>query len=145
MTKTERSPSIGDPPQTTRLLSVDDPPRPWPPHEKVTLAELAAHWHQPLGRVERWIFKEKRIPCIRLTVKSVVVIAQHVYDYEDACLVAARPKPTPGAPKSEEHRRRIAAAQKAAWARRKAEAEAKEDQSATEPAKAPRRRKAKKS
>lgn len=76
----------------------------------------------PLTRLARWS-REGRITFVRLTNKTIAYPEDGVDEFIAQNLVRATraPAPTLGKPKSEEHKRRIAEAQKSAWARRKAE------------------------
>ena len=97
-----------------------DPTRPWSPDQKVVLSEAAAYFGVPESRFDRWR-KEGRIPFLQPTVKTILYVAQDLYDFEKASRVEARPKSSAKRkPKSPEHRRAISEGQRAAWARRKA-------------------------
>lgn len=75
----------------------------------------------PLVRLDRWR-REGRLPWVQLTLKSIAYPEDGVQRFIEENLHPATREPTPtlAKPKSEEHRRRIAEGQRAAWARRKA-------------------------
>jgi excisionase family DNA binding protein len=104
-----------------------EPTRPHPPHRKLTPKEAAAYLGIPQSRLDRWR-REGRLPYLRLTAKSILYRAADLYEFEDASRIPARPVPAgKRKPKNAEHRRAIAAGQKAAWARRKASVRTKDE------------------
>lgn len=75
----------------------------------------------PLVRLDRWR-REGRIDFVQLTLKSIAYPEDGVQRFIEENLHPATREParTLGKPKTDEHKRRISEAQKAAWARRKA-------------------------
>jgi excisionase family DNA binding protein len=103
-------------------MSAHDPDSslPYPAHAKLTPKEAASYLGIPASRLDRWR-KEGRIAFLQPTVKTVLYRAADLYDFEEGSRVEPRAKPAgKRKPKSVQHRRAIAAGQRAAWARRKA-------------------------
>lgn len=75
----------------------------------------------PLVRLDRWR-REGRIDFVQLTLKTVGYPEAGVQRFIEENLHPATREPTPtlAKPKSDQHRKRIAEGQRAAWARRKA-------------------------
>lgn len=80
----------------------------------------------PAVRLERWR-REGRLGFVKLTGKTIAYPEDAVQAFIDANFHPATREPatTVSKPKSADHKRRISEAQKAAWARRKADAGAK--------------------
>lgn len=104
------------------MSQTSSPDRPMLPPRLLPQNEAAGLLGIPPSRLDRWR-REGRIGFVQLTRKSILYPEQELVSFIDANFHPATRESgqTLGKPKSDEHRRRIAEGQKAAWARRKAQ------------------------